>query len=113
MRKKCVYAWSGVGVEDIAYYLGIVMWMGIIGLPEMQMYWARNMTFSLSAFPQTMPRRRFEAIQKYFHSFSRRAIPKGNPDKLMIIRPVLNFIIGKCRSLYVPTSNLSIDEGML
>ena len=31
----------------------------------------------------------------------------------MIIRPVLDFIIGKCRSLYVPTRNLSIDEGML
>ena len=63
MCKKCTYAWSGVGVEDIAHYLGIVMWMGIIGLPEMQLYWARNMTFSLSAFPQTMARRRFEAIQ--------------------------------------------------
>ena len=113
MRKKCTYVLSGVGVEDISHYLGIVMWMGIIGLPEMLMYWARNMTFSLSAFPQTMARRRFEAIQKYFHSFNRRAIPKGNPDKLMIIRLVLDFIIGKCRSLYVPTSNLSIDEGML
>ena len=113
MRKKCTYAWSGVGVEDIYHYLGIVVLMGIIALPEMQMHWAHNMTFSLSAFPQTMARRRFEAIQKYFHSFNRRAIPKGNPDKLMIIRPVLDFIIGKCRSLYVPTSNLSIDEGML
>ena len=113
MRKKCAYVWSGVGGEDIAHYLGIVMWMGIIGLPEMWMYWARNMTFSLSAFPQTMPKRRFEAIQKYFHSFNRRVIPKGNPDKLMIIRPVLDFIIGKYHSLYVPTSNLSIDEGML
>ena len=66
MCKKCTYAWSGMGVEDIAHYLGIVMWMGIIELPEMRKYWARNMTFSLSAFPQTMPRRRFEAIQKYF-----------------------------------------------
>ena len=99
IRKKCTYAWSGVGVEDISHYLGIVMWMGIIGLPEMRMYWARNMAFSLSAFPQMMARRRFEAIQKYFHSFNRRAIPKGNPDKLMIIRPVLDFVIGKCCSL--------------
>ena len=47
MRNKCMYTWSGVGVEDIAHYLGIVMWMGIIGLPEMRMYWAHNMTFSL------------------------------------------------------------------
>ena len=89
------------------------MWMGIIGLPEMRMYWARNMTFSLSAFPQTMSRRRFEAIHKYFHSFNRRAVPKGNPDKLMIIRPVLEFILEKCRTLYIPTTTLSIDEGML
>ena len=113
MRKKCTYAWSGVCIEDIAHYLGIVMWMVIIGLPEMRMYWTRNMTFSLSVFPQMMPRRSFEAIQKYFHSFNRRAILKGNPDKLMIIRPVLDFIIGKCRSLYVPLRNLSINEGML
>ena len=102
-----------MGVEDVAHYLGIVRWMGIIGLPEMRIYWARNMTFSLSAFLQTIPRRRFEAIQKYFHNFNSRAIPKGNPDKLMIIRPVLDFIIAKCRSLYVPLRNLSIDEGML
>ena len=107
LRKKSTYAWGGVVVEDI------VMWMGIIGLPQMRMYWARNMTFSLSAFPQTMSRRRFEAIQKYFHSFNRRAVPKGNPDKLMIIRPVLEFILEKCRTLYIPTTNLSIDEGML
>ena len=93
--KKSMYVWSGVDVQDIAQYLGIVMWMGIIGLPEMRMYWARNMTFSLCAFPQMMSRRRFEAIQKYFRSFNKRAIPKGNPDKLMIIRPVLDFIIDK------------------
>ena len=112
-REKCTYVWSGVDVQDIAQYLGIVMWMGIIGLPEMRMYWARNMTFSLSTFSQMMSRRRFEAIQKYFHSLNRTAIPKGNPDKLMIIRPVLDFIIEKCCSLYVPLRNLSIDKGML
>ena len=113
LGKKSEYAWSGVDVQDIAQYLGIVMWMGVIGLPEMRMYWARNMTFTMSAFPQAMSRRCFEAIAKYFHSFNRRAIPKENTDKLMIIRPVLDFILEKCRTLYMPLRNLSIDEGML
>ena len=96
--RKCVKSVRTLGVawvlRTLSHYLGIVMWMGIIKLPEMRMYWARNMNFSLSAFPQTMPRRSFEAIQKYCHSFNRRAMPKDNPDKLMIIRPVLDFIIG-------------------
>ena len=60
-----------------------------------------------------MPRRHFEAIQKYFHCFNRRAILKGNTNKLMILRPVLNCIIKKCCTVYVPLRNLSIDEGML
>ena len=31
----------------------------------------------------------------------------------MILRPVLDFILEKCRTLCVPLRNLSIDEGML
>ena len=59
MCKKSVYDWSGVNVQDIAQYLGIVMWMGIIALPEIWMYWARNMTFSLSAFPTSDAKKTF------------------------------------------------------
>ena len=95
MRKKCAYVWSGVGVEDIAHYLGIVMWVGIIGLPEIRMYWAHNMTFSLSAFPQTKARRSFEAIQKYFHSFNRRAIPKGQSGQINDYKASIGFYYRK------------------
>ena len=113
MAKPSAYKWSETNVIDIAKYLGIVMWMGIIGLPEMRMYWARNKTYSMSAFPEAMARRRFEAIGKYFCTFNRRAVPKGNTDKLIIIRPVMNYILNKCRTLYVPRKDLSINEGML
>ena len=98
---------------DIATYHGIVMWMGIIGLPGIRMYWARNKTYSLPSFPQTVARKRFEAIQEYFHTFNERAIPKNYTDKLIIIRAVLDFMFEKCRTLYMPRRNLSIDEGML
>ena len=57
--KSQEYVWSGVNVQDIVQYLGIFMWMGIIGLPEMRMYWARNMTFSLSAFPPSYVQKTF------------------------------------------------------
>ena len=87
---------------DSAHFLGIIMWMGIVKLPEMHMFWARTMT-----------RDRFDALKKYFHMFNRKAIPKNNTDKLIIVRPVLEFLMEKCCTLYVPSKNLSIDEGML
>ena len=74
---------------------------------------ARNKTYSMPPFTQTVARRRFEAIQKYFHTFNRWAIPKNYTDKLIIIRPVLDFMLEKCRTLYVPRKNLSNYEGML
>ena len=113
LGKPCGYTWTGVDVADIGTYIGLVMWMGIIVLPELRMYWAKNATFSVSSFPQAMSRRRFEAITKYFHTFNRRAIRKGNEDRLVIIRPILNHIMDQCRAVYVPAKKLSIDEGML
>ena len=36
--KPSAYKWNAVGVSDIVNYLGIVIWMGIIGLPELRMH---------------------------------------------------------------------------
>ena len=113
LRKKSSFPWSDVSVQDVARYLGIIMWMGIIKLPAMSMYWARNQTYSMPSFGRVMARRRFEAIGKYFHSFNRRAIPKNNTDRLIILRPVIDYVRDKCVSIYVPDKNLSLDEGMM
>ena len=108
------YLWTGdCTVADIATYLGICMWMGIIHLPETRLYWAVNMTCGVHPIAQAMSRNKFDAINSYFHTFNRRAIPKGNRDKLIIVRPVLEFIRARCCSIYVPRKNLALDEGML
>ncbi|XP_066938893.1 piggyBac transposable element-derived protein 4-like [Macrobrachium rosenbergii] len=89
------------------------MRMGIINLPEMEMFWARDKPYSMPAFAMTMSRRKFEALGKYFHCFNCRALHKDNTDKLVLIRPVMEYIQAKCKTLYVPQKNLSLDEGML
>ncbi|XP_066967729.1 piggyBac transposable element-derived protein 4-like [Macrobrachium rosenbergii] len=114
MKKTYDFHWIGCTVKDIAQYLGIVMWMGIINLPKMKMFWARDKPFySMPAFAMTMSRRKFEALGKYFHWFNRRALHKDNTDKLVLIRPVMEYIQAKCKTLYVSQKNLSLDEGML
>ena len=113
MKKPCGYPWYDCTVEDIAHYLGIVMWMGIIKLPDMNMYWARNQVFSMPAFSQVMSRTTYQSIGKYFHAFNRRALPKNSDDRLLLIRPVIDYFRDKCKSIYVPEKNLSLDEGMM
>ena len=113
MLRPSPYPWYDCTVEDIARYLGIIMWMGIVKMPQMKMYWARHKVYSMPAFGQAMSRTTFEAIGKFFHCFNRRALPKEWTDKLMLIRPVLEYIQVKCQTLYVPQQHLSLDEGML
>ena len=67
----------------------------------------------MHSFATVMARRRFEAIGKYFHTYNRRAIPQGNTDRLIILRPVMEYIRQKCMSLYIPEQSLSLDEGMM
>ena len=60
-----------------------------------------------------MTRDNFLALDRYFHSVNRRAIPLGNEDRLILARPVLEYIRERCRSLVIPPKNLSLDEGMM
>ena len=38
--RGAAYKWCGCSVDDIAKFLGICMWMGIIVVPEFKMFWA-------------------------------------------------------------------------
>ena len=91
--KQVSYRWSGCSVIDIAHFWGIMMWMGIVKPPEMRMFW-------------TLSHDQFDAMKRYFHTFNCKAIPKENTDKLIIVRPVLDFLMEKCCTLYVPSKSL-------
>ena len=113
LKKPSRYHWIGCTLVDIAKYIGMVMWMGVIRLPETRMYWSKNKTYSLANFSATMSRTKYEMMAKYFHTYNRRAIPKNNQDKLIVLRPVMEFIQDRCKSVYMPRENLSLDEGIL
>ena len=107
------YSWSGCNVDLIAKYLGLRMMMGMLRAPTERMYWRRNSKFAQPCFFQTMSLLTFTTISKYFHAYNNRAVPIGNTDRLIYFRPVMDYLLQRCRSLYVPTKNLSLDEGML
>ncbi|XP_064097715.1 piggyBac transposable element-derived protein 4-like [Macrobrachium nipponense] len=63
--------------------------------------------------PSIMPHDSFLALDRYFNASNRRAIPWNNPDRLILVRPVLDYIRERSHFLVVPSKNLSLDEGMM
>ena len=105
--------WVPVGVVEMAKFLGMTMMMGYVLLPDMRMYWQRSKPHSMAAFAEVMSRARFEAIRRYLHTFNRKAIPRNNRDKLIVIRPVMEYLQHLFKETYVPDRNLSLDEGLM
>ena len=107
------YRWSGCNIVDMAHYLGLHIFFGMLPASDVRTYWRRNFFLATPNVPALMSRDAFLAIDRYFHAYNRRAIPRNNQDRLIFVRPVLEYIRDRCKSLYVPSKNLSLDEGMM
>ena len=107
------YRWSGCTLTDMAQYLGLVIFFGLLPAPNVRAYWRRFFFMATPRVPALMTRDRFLALDRYFHAFNRRAIPRGHEDRLVLVRPVMEYIRKRCSEVVVPTKNLSLDEGMM
>ena len=82
-------------------------------MPSMRDYWSTIPIFSHPIFPQIMTSARYLELARYLHTFNKKAVPDGNTDRLILVRPVMEYIQSLCRQLYVPKQNLSLDEGIM
>lgn len=108
--------WVPVTLMDIRVYIGIRIYMSVLILPSYDMYWSKDFMFGQLYIPKVMTRDRFERIQKYFHAADHSNNPqRGAPghDKLAHIRPVLESVRSRCKQLYNPHQNSSVDEAMI
>jgi len=51
--------WVPTTVEEIQNWLGLVLWMGLVQMPEVEMYWSNSTLFSTS-FGKIISRNRFQ-----------------------------------------------------
>ena len=60
-----------------------------------------------------MNSKKFILIGKYLHTFNKLAVPRNNDDKLILVRPVMEYLQEKCKQWYIPEQNMSLDEGIM
>ena len=107
------YKWHRCNLTEMAHYLGLLVFFGLLVCGDVRQYWRRGFFMAMPIVASLMTRDAFLAMDRYFHVFNRRAIPRGNQDKLILVRPLMEYLQDRCRMLVVPSKNLSLDEGLL
>jgi len=92
-------------------FLGMTFLMGILRLPCRNDYWRTSKRFLTIAFGQVMPRDRFNLIWRYLHLHDSET--EDTTDKLRKVRQQIDNLNGKFSSMYVPNTNVTIDESMV
>ncbi|XP_021362256.1 piggyBac transposable element-derived protein 4-like [Mizuhopecten yessoensis] len=115
IRVKADNSWLATTAREMKTFLGIIVFMSLLDLPNAKVYWSSDWMFQTS-LPPIMTRLRFEKLAQYFHlNDSSINPPKGQAghDKLHHVRPVLNTIQDTIAAQYTVHQNCAIDEAMI
>ncbi len=101
---------------ELKAYIGFCILMGMVRLPSIDDYWKRNPIFRYEPIASKITRDRFREIRRYLHFVNYESLPApGTPgsDRVGKIRPVLEYVVEKCQSLYQPDRDIVVDEAMI
>ncbi|XP_061088564.1 pogo transposable element with ZNF domain isoform X5 [Conger conger] len=106
--------WKPVTVAEIQGFMGLSILMGLQSLPETDMYWSWQHCESCLTFLKTMPAKRFHQISAHIRVCSENSNwPDGPPDRLRMIRPLLEVVEDTIWETYHPKKCLTIDQALL
>ncbi|KAJ2941446.1 hypothetical protein O0L34_g3663 [Tuta absoluta] len=94
-------------------FLGIILIMGVVKLPEIRLYWSKNPIYENRAIKKTMARDRFLDKLKYWHFSEAPVNDDENNDRLHKIRQILTLMVTTFKSTVEPGKEVVIDESMV
>ena len=106
-------AWNDVSVDEMKAFIGMLILLGIIKLPRLEMLWQNsNEYIGTPGIANVMSRNRFEQIFCLLHLADNTCDP-GN-DKLYKVRHFATLLTSQFRSLYTLLhQQVTIDEAMI
>lgn len=98
--------------SDIKQYIGIILYMSLVHMPNTRSYWNGQLMFS--PISNTMSINKFEKLRQFIHfNDNSQFITRSEPghDRLHKIRPLIDFLNAKFNAIPLE-EHLSIDEQM-
>ena len=105
--------WREVSKEEMLAFLGLNIAMGVVNLPEVNMYWSVNPLLEHPWFRSVLPRNRFKQIVRFFHTIDNTTRSDHPDDKLFEVWPLVDSLLDKCKKHFHPSRNPSIDESII
>lgn len=93
-------------------FIGIVLFMGIVKLPELASYWEQSDLFSATYVQDRLSRQRFENILHHLH-LTNNEDEESMDESLRKFQPMLNLINSVLGSAWKPFYHISIDEALI
>ena len=97
-----------MSVEEMKAFIGAILNMGIIQLPNLKDYWAKNNTTNIPFFRSLFSGNRFFQNLGTLHA--------GDIDSTVCkqkIQPVLHILCPRFISAYIPDKHAAIDESVI
>jgi len=98
--------WKETDENEIKTYIGAILYMTILNLPDLDNYWEKNTIFE-TKLGQYISRNRFEIISKFLHLCNNE---KKNKDRLFKVREYCDHITSNFKRYCQPGIFLTIDE---
>ena len=109
--RKC-RKWVDLDVSDVQKFIGLRIFMGYHYLPSFHDYWRDDPIDGGVTLPSlVMSRDKFFRIKAHLH-FSDNMHPDAKTDRYWKIRPVINILDERFRTVYTPTQKVCIDESL-
>lgn len=109
--------WHDSTVSEMKAFIGILITMGILKLPRLELYWqVKHRTIRSPGVSEIMPRNRFEQLFRFLHlNDSSLQHPVGHPQycRLFKVRKLLDLVEPRFDQEYHMHQQCTIDEAMI
>ena len=110
-------SWQDVDEVEMRIFIGLIFLMGIIYKPSIPMYWSTEELYHTPIFQKAMSRNQFQLILKFFHCNDNNNpqydANDENRDRLYKVRPLIDLLRARCKTVYTPDQNVSVDESLV
>ena len=108
---KRIDRWVHTNKEEIKRFFGLIIWMGLVKLPSINLYWSTDPVY-YHPFPhKIMSRNRFELLLKMLHFTNNETA--DITKRLWKIQPILDELNENFKKYYNPQELVCVDESMI
>ena len=111
-QQKFARPWHDVTVEDMKAFVGLLIIMGVLQLPQLEMYWQTDSNLlQTPGVSSVMSQIQFEQIWRFLHLADN--LQDDKTDKLFKVRHFVDLITAQFSDNYTLHQPVTIDEAMI